>query len=871
MFWRRSVADQVDDELEFHLDMVTRELVAQGKSPDEARAEALRRFGDLAAVGATCRRYGLEHERDERRAEYLAELRQDAGLALRQLRRAPAFTAAAVLTLVLAIGANTAIFSAVNAVLLRPLPYPAADRLSVLWQSQGESRRGLLAYPDLLEYRARNRTLDDLGLVRNQSVNLTGADQPDRLLGSFVTANSLRILGARAGLGRLFTDEETAQGSGRRVAVLSHAAWLSRYGGDRAILGKSLVLNGIPHTVIGVTAADYQDPFGPPEVWLPVTSAPNADWLTRDQQAFWSVMRRKQGVTPEQAAADLERIAKSLAAEFPATNAGSTVATQTLRDFLVGQIRPALLILLGFVSLILLIGCANIASLQLARATARRQEMSLRAALGAGRGRLIRQLLTESVVLALIGGAVGLLAAHWGIAALAAAVPNGLPTFGEVGLDWAVLLFSLVITVGAGILFGVVPARYGARTQLADALQGRGGDAAGGGRVRQLFVALQLALCIVLLVGAALLLRSFERMQREPSGFDPSNLITAEFRLPAAKYGNDTVIAQFGEQVLARLRALPDVRSAALLGSVPLSGNWGVVNYLPEGRTPPTDGALPTAQYNPVSDGFFATLGIPLVMGRDFEPADRLGGPPVAIVNRELARREWPGESPLGKRMKIVGPPEVVATVIGVAGNVKQLTLADPDEPQLYVAKAQSPGIFSSVVARTTGDPEATGPAVRDAIWSVDRDQPVWKIRSLASLLDRDLAPRRFTARLTGGFAVLALLLALIGVYGVMSYVVAQRTREIGIRMALGASRGEVVRLVLGGGLRIVAVGTAFGLTAAYFGARLIERQLFRVPPTDLATFLLVPAALIAVSAVACWLPARRAALVDPVLALQGE
>ena len=368
------------------------------------------------------------------------------------------------------------------------------------------------------------------------------------------------------------------------------------------------------------------------------------------------------------------------------------------------------------------------------------------------------------------------------------------------------LAFSLAITVGAGLLFGAVPARYGTRTDVADALQGRGGDS-GGNRVRQLVVAGQLALCIVLLVGSALLLRSFARVQAQPTGFDPDRLLTAELRLPATRYGNDTVIAQFADQTLERLRALPGVRAAALLGSVPLSGNWGTTNYLPDGRPMPADSALPATQYNPVSDGFFATMGIPLLAGRDFTPADRLGTPLVAVVNQELARQSWPGESPLGKRIRIIGPPDTVATVIGVAGNVKQLTLTDVDEPQLYVSKAQNPGIFSSIVLRTSGDPDRMQDAMLGAVWAVDREQPVWKIRSMTWLLDRDLAPRRFTARLTGGFALVAVLLAMIGVYGVMSYVVAQRTREIGIRMALGAASGTVVRMVLRRGLRVVGCG----------------------------------------------------------------
>jgi predicted permease len=870
MFWRRSVADQVDEELDFHLEMVTRDLVARGRSEPDARTEALRRFGDLAEVGAHCRRLGLQHERNVRRAEYLSELRQDVRLALRHLGRAPAFTIVAVLTLVLAIGANTAIFSAVSAVLLRPLPYPHAERITAIWGTMSDAPRVLLSYPDLLEYRARNRTLDALAIVRQQSVNLTGADRPDRLTGAFVSANYLRIFGARAELGRLFTDDETVVGSGPRVVVLSHAVWVSRFGGDSAIVGRALTLNGLPSQVVGVTAADYQDPFGPIEVYLPATAGPNPNWVTRENPAFGGVGRLRDGVTLEQAKADLGRVARELAKDYPDTDAGLSVSLTSLRDFLVGDIRPALLILLGFVALILCIACANLANLQLARATARRREMSLRAALGAGRARLVRQLLTESVVLAIIGGAVGVLLAHWGIAALIGMVPDGLPAFGGIGLDHTVLLFSLAITVGAGLVFGALPARYGTRGQLADALQGRGADPTGGSRVRQLFVAVQLALCIVLLVGAGLLVRSFACLQQVPVGFRTDHLVTAELRLPVTKYSNDTLIAGFGAQALERLRAIPGVSSAALVEAIPLSGNWGMSSYRAEGRDLP-DSLLPTTQLNAVSDGFFGTMEIPLIMGRDFTPSDRLGAPPVAIVNRELARRTWPGQSPLGKRLTLTGPPEMAVTVVGVVGNVKQLTLSKADEPQLYLAKAQSAGIFTSIAARTTGDPDAMAQSVREAVWAVDRDQPVWKIRSMEALLDRDLAPRRFTARLTGGFALLALVLALIGVYGVMSYVVAQRTREIGIRMALGAATGEVVGMVLGRGLRIVAAGTALGLIGAYAGARLIERQLFGVPAADLPTFIGVPLTLVAVATVACWLPARRAARVDPAIALSAE
>jgi predicted permease len=873
LFWRDSVGDQVDAELDFHLEMLTLELMEQGLSRDAARARALQRFGDIQTVNAECRKIGLKAERDTRRTEYLAELRQDAAHALRQLRRAPGFTAVALLTLILAIGANTAIFSVVRAVLLRPLPYPSADRLAVLWGSIGDQQRNLLSFPDIEEWRARNRTFADIGVTRTQSVNLTGGEEPDRLIGCFITANTLRLLGAHAAVGRLFSDEETDRASGQRVAVLSSAVWKSRYGSDPHIVGRTLVLNGRGHVVIGVTAPDYQDPFGPPEVWLPVTSAPNANWLTRDNPSLWAVGLLKSGVTWEQARRDLSSIAGQLAREFPATNAGVDAAVVPLQEFRVGHVRPALLIVLGFVALVLLIACANIANLQLARSTSRRREMSLRAALGAGQARLVRQLLTESLVLSLIGGSAGILLAHWAIDALVAAVPGGLPVFGEVGLDSGVLLFSTAITLLAGLFFGAMPALYAARADINDSLQTRGADGARGGKgdVRHAFVALQLALCIVLLVGAGLLTRSLARLQQEKLGFEPENLLTAEYRLPAAKYQTDEQIAQFTSAALERIRAVPGIRAAALLGSVPLSGNWGSTSYLPDGQAPPANGVLPTTQLNVVTDGFFRTMGIPLLEGRDFEISDRAGSPPVTIVSEELARRAWPRQSAIGQRIKIIGPPDVWATVVGVVGNVKQLTLSEPVAAQLYQSKLQSGGIFASVAARTDGDPMAVADQMRAAIWSVDRDQPVWKIRSMRSLVDRDVAPQRFTTMLTVSFALLALVLAAVGVYGVMSYAVAQRTREIGIRMALGAGQAQVVRMVVTRGLWIIGVATTLGLAASYAAARLIRSQLFGVSATDLVTFVVVPVALAAVAALACYLPARRAARVDPVVALQTE
>jgi predicted permease len=870
--WGDSIGDQVDAELDFHLEMLTRELMERGLSREAARAQALARFGDVKAVNAACRKIGLETERDVRRTEYLSELRQDAWYALRQLRKAPGFTIVAVLTLALAIGANTSIFSAVSAVLLRPLPFPAADRLTLIWGAQGEQKQVLVAIPDVKEWRARNHTFEAIGIIRSQSVNLTGGERPDRLVGSFVTADILRMLGARLGKGRFFTDEETAEGTGQALAVISDAAWKTRYGGDPGIVGRTLILNGRPHVVIGVTAPEFRDFYDPTEVWLPITSAPNPDWFTRDNPAVWAIGRLKPGVTVEQAQNDLSAIMRRLAAEYPASNAGFDARVLSLREGLTGQARPYLLILFGFVGVVLLIACANVANLLLARSATRQREMSLRAALGARRGRLVRQLLSESLILSAIGGIVGIALAYWAIGWLVTAVPGGLPVFDKVGLDWPVLLFSIAITVVIGLLFGAMPALYAARVNLTDSLNLRG-EGGGGGRgdVRNAFVAIQLALCIVLLVGAGLLTRTLEALRQVDLGFNPDNLLTAEFRLPAMKYDSPERIDQFMSQVLGRLRSIPGARTAALLNSVPLSGNWGGTSYLPAGQPEPASGILPRTQINAVSDGFFRTMEIPLIQGRDFAPTDRAGSEPVTIVNQELARLAWPNQSAIGQRIKIIGPPDVWATVVGVAGNVKQFTIGEPPTAQLYQPKAQVGGIFSSVAVRASGDPMALADELRSAIWSVDPDQPVWKIRSMQSLAERDVAPQHFTSMLTTSFALLALLLAAVGVYGVMSYAVAQRTREIGIRMALGAYHGQVVRLVVGRGLRIVGAATALGLGAALVGSKLLRSQLFGVSPTDMLTFVSVPAILAAVALLACYLPARRAAQVDPLIALRNE
>jgi putative ABC transport system permease protein len=798
-------------------------------------------------------------------------LLQDLRYAMRTLRRAPGFTVAAVATLALGIGANTAIFSVVESVLLRPLPYPHADQLVAIWARRGTEKRLLTAIADVEDYRARSRSFQDVGVIRQQSVNLTGTAAPDRVVGAYVSANALTVLGARASRGRLFSPEETAQGTAADVAVLSYDAWATRFGGDSTIVGRTLNLDGRPRVVIGVTEKGFRDPMTAVDVWLPVGRAPSPGWFARGAFNVWAYGRLKRGVTVAEAQRDLSAIAAELATANPASNAGMDALVLPMREQVVGPTQALLLTVLGFVGVVLLIACANVANLQLARAEGRRREIAVRAALGARQSRLVQQLLAESLVLSIAGGIAGVLLASWATQVLVGAVPGGVPAFGKTGLNNTVLAFSLLLTLLTGFAFGAAPSWRGARVDLNRALSLRPGQSRGGRGIgaRDLLVAVQLALCVVLLIGAGLLSRSLVALQRVDPGFNPENLLTAEYRIPSAKYTTPAAIIQFHEQVLSAVRAIPGVRSAALLRSVPLTGNFGRIGYAVEGAAAVTP--APISQQNSISDQFFSTMGIKLVAGRDFDEHDRADAAPVVIVNEEFARRSWPGQSALGKRITLLGPPDQAATVVGVVANVAQIALGDPPAVQLYQPASQAPGTYNGVAVRTVEDPAQLARAVRSAIWSVDRDQPVWRVRPMAATMGAQVAQPRFTFLLTGAFALLALALATVGVYGVMSYVLVQRTREVGIRMALGAQRNQVVRLALSRGIRVLLIGTAVGLPVALGAARLLRTQLFGVGAADPLTFALVPAVLAAVTLLACYIPARRAARVDPMVALRSE
>lgn len=801
----------------------------------------------------------------------MQNLWQDLRYGVRMLLKQPGFTLIAVLTLALGIGANTAIFSVVNAALLRPLPYKQAEQLVLVYTKTNKVARDSTAWLDLRDWQAQSRSFAALAAYVPQSVNLTGRTEPGRLVGGFVSADFFKLLGVEAALGRAFLKGEDEKGAAP-VALLSYALWRDRFGADPKLLGQTLTLNNQLFTVVGVTPEGFRAPYSDVEVWLPIQYHPSfsPDRKMANLDVFG---RLNPGVTRAHAQTEMETIAARLAQQYPETNKDRSVNITDLQALLVEGLKRSLLVLFGVVVCVLLIACANVANLMLSRVIARQQEFALRAALGASRLQLVRQLLTESLLLSLLGGGLGLLLGVWGMDALAASSAANLPPLVEVKLDWMVFGFTLGATILTSLIFGLLPALRFSRLDLNDALKD-GSRTAGAGRgsqrLRGALVVTQMALALVLMVGAGLMMRSFLNLRGVEPGFDGRNVLTLEYRIPRNKYPEPEQQWRFHEQVVARVQALPGVESAALTGAIPHSGNFGGSGFtLPDRATPPA-GQEPRAQTNRVDAHYFRTLKIPVLQGRVFTEQDQLKTAPVIVVNQTLVRRYWPNENPLGKQVHLLSP-DVTASVIGVVGDVRHYSLDEPDLPQIYVAYAQQPHIFASLAVRTTGDPLSLANAVREAIWSVDKEQPVWKIRTLEWLLQRSLGPQRFLLQLLGTFSLLALLLASVGIYGVLSYAVTQRTREIGIRAALGATGADILRLVLKQGVKLSLLGLSLGLLAALFLTRLMKGMLFGVNTTDPLTFAGIALLLALVALLACWIPARRAAKVDPLVALRCE
>ncbi len=804
---------------------------------------------------------------------------QDVRYGIRMLRKSPGFTAVAVITLALGIGANTAIFSLVNSVLLMKLPFRNPDKLVIVRDPvrAGDDGYGV-SVPDFEDYRAQQHTFQDLSLWIDQSVNLTGTERPDRVIGSFASANIFHLLEVQPFKGRLFAAGEDRP-EANRVVVVSYGTWQNRFGSDPNFIGRQLTLNGQIYTVIGILPAGFHFTLADSDVWMTIAHYP--DYIAQDRGAKYQLMmgRIKDGFNRRQAVADLEVTAHSLAASYPLQDVGTHIVLTGFQESVTQSARPALLVLLGAVGLILLIACANVANLLLSRGANRSRELAMRVALGASRSRIVRQLLTETCLVALLGGAGSLVIAVWALGALLKLNPRSLPVEVNASLNWQILLFAGLVSLLTGILCGCIPAMRLSSSGLAQlAVGGRSATDSRRHWLRGAIVAGQVAMSIVVLVGAGLLVRSFRELLRSDPGFKPTNLLTMEYRLPTTKYKNAESWWNFHQQVVEQVSHVPGVVQAALVEGLPFSGNGGEVNFTLPGMTV-SPGQEPKATGNLATPGYFAAMGISILRGHNFTENDNAQSAPVVLVSQSMAEKYWANQDPIGK--EVVFPHLTIASgaearpwramVVGVVADVKQYAARDEQQPYIYFPYAQIPGIFATLVVRTAVEPMSLSNAVRAAVWKVDSDQPVWKIRTMQWLLDRDVAPDRFVMVLMSCFGLLALGLSVLGTYGVIAYSVVQRTREIGVRMALGATPMNVLRLVLREACRLLLIGLVIGLVGALAATRLLGQLLYGVRPNDPLTFSLVMGAMVGAALIASYIPARRATRVDPMVALRYE
>ena len=796
---------------------------------------------------------------------------QDLKYSIRTLAKSPGFTLVAILTLALGIGANTAIFSVVNAVLLRPLPFQNPARLVWSWGNCPLCDRGAVSPADLLVYRAENHSFAHYGAmaVGDSLFNLTGSDKPIQIKGSMVTAGFFDALGIQPRYGRVFneSDEETTDPD---VVILSHHLWQDRFGGDPNVIGKSISLDGKSRTVIGVLSADIPV-LTEADLWFP------APYLNQGMQTHRSHFLRpigllKPGVTISQAQSELDAIAARLATQFPVTNKGWSVKLEPLQTVLVGNVRPAFMVLIGAVSLVLLIACANIASLLFARNTARQREIAIRTALGAGRSRLLRQLLTESLVLALAGGLVGIFLANAGVELLKQLGPQSLPRLDEVNVNGAVLAFTFVTAILTAILFGFGPALKASRRDLTQSLKegGASGDSRSKHRAHNALVVAEVALSVVVLIASGLLLNSFYRLMRVHLGFDPANVLTTEVSLVSPRYDEEPKRESLFHALQDRLQSAPGVKSAGFISELPLSGEANDTFFTITEHPPANPNDNEDADFRNIDGDYFGAMRIPLLAGRAFERQDSTESRNVVIINEPFAQKYFPNENPIGKHLKMFeGKPEfAMREIVGIVGGNKHFALQESLRPEMF-----KPGSFTrmNIVVRSAGDPAMLTTTVREALHAIDPDEATSTFRTMDDVISTSASGDRFNTVLLGAFAAIALLLTAAGIFGVLSYLVTQRTREIGLRMALGAQPEDVLRVVVGHGLRLVLLGLCIGVAAALVVTRWMSSVLFDVKPTDPLTFAAVAVLLTAVAFLASYVPARRAMRVDPMVALRYE
>ncbi|MDT7603652.1 MAG: hypothetical protein QOF61_1649 [Acidobacteriota bacterium] len=806
-------------------------------------------------------------------------LLRDVRYALRVLWKQPGFTAVAVIAIALGVGANTTMFSTVDALLLRPFSFTAPERVFLVWEQNPQSgiERGSFAPANFYDIRARTRTLENVSAYYDKPFNLSEGDKPERIEGTVVSAALFKAIDAKPALGRTLTAEDEEWGKDK-IVVLSHGLWQRRFGSDRQIVGRALRLNGESYTVVGVMPPRFNFPPNGGELWKPLSF--NAEDAADRGSHYMRVLGRlKDGATPDAAGAELAGIARQIEQQYPDTNTGRSFGVQSINAYYTRGARPFLLVLLGAVGFVLLLACANVANLLLVRGAARQKEIAIRMAMGASRARLVRQLLTESVVLALAGGALGVLLAVWGVALTASSIPQSLaryiPGWENVAVNRRALFFTLAISVLTGIIFGLAPALQAIRTSFNEALKegGRTSAAHARSRLRSLLVVSEITLSLVLLVGAGLMIKSFIGLTRVEPGFNPSNVVVMDLTLAGEKYEKTQPRVDFYQQLLGKIESLPGVERVGAVNILPLSRSNTYANFTIEGRTPPPKGQETDAGWRVVSPDYTAAMSIPLRRGRYLTDADdRADAPRVVVINDALASRFFTNEDPLGKRLDF-GDAEKKGywEIVGVVGSVRHDGLEEKIEPEVYVAHAKSPWRSMTVVVRTASEPSQLVSAVQNELRSIDRDQPLFNVQTLDRVVHESLAGPRVAAAMMGVFALIALLLATMGIYAVMSYAVTQRTHEIGVRLALGAQPRDILRMIVGQGMLLTLVGLVVGLGASLLLAQMMTKVLYNVTATDPATFASISIFLTLVALAANYFPARRATRVDPMQALRYE
>ncbi|MGC4056315.1 MAG: ABC transporter permease [Paludibaculum sp.] len=862
---RRPPSNEFELEMEEHLNLLAQRFLDQGMRPAEARDAARRQFGNTTLL--------REDRREMQSFVFLDELGRDLHFACRMLRKNPAFAGAVVLTLALGIGANTAIFSVYDAVLLKPLPYEDPERIVTLWEERSDRSPSTVAPANFVDWRAQTSTFSEMAAIQGRNLILTGYGEPAQLTGSAVSSNFFRLLGRRMKMGRDFLEEEDRPGKDR-VVILSYGAWQRHLGGKPDVLGRSVALNDVSYTIVGVLEPDFelvtQNTRHQADVWVPL--ALNLEKLQRGTHPLRVFGRIKPGASIQQVQADLDVVAANLAQLYPAENKDKKILAVPLEEQVTEKVRPALTTLLAGVGLLLIIACANVANLLLSRAAARQKEMAVRLALGAGRRRLGQQLLTESVLLSLLGGTAGLLVAAGSLQVLAPHLPTDLPRTSALTIDLRVLGFTAVVSVATGILFGLAPlfqAQNGsAHETLKQTARGSGGVLA---RLRSGLVIAQVAIALVLLTGAGLMMKSFWNLIRVSPGFRTEHVLTARVSLPSSRYPDSRHISAFQVDLLREIQNVPGIQSAGLTAYLPLSGNDNSWSFFIEGRPPLPTGEYNMANYRPVSPGYFETIGIPLTRGRAFSAADSGSAPLVVIINETMARTYWGQENPVGRHLRFEKP--VPRTIVGVVGDVQHERLDGPPRPEMYVPFTQIPNRETqpTLVVRTQTPPAIVATALRRMIAEIDPALPLDQIESMDQVVAASVGQPRFRTILLTAFSILALLIASVGIYGVMNYLVTHQVREFSIRIALGATRSGILRLVLRRAALLIAGGLCVGLLGAAALTRLIGGLLYGVSALDPETFAVMALLLTGVALLASYVPARRATQVDPLAALKCE